>query len=380
MDTQMTNNEGQIFRNAVETISSNCRDCYRCVRACPVKAIKISNAQAHIVDDLCVHCGTCVRECPKHAKVTISELDVVKDMLHEGYNVVASVAPSFAALFSGWKALRLPAALRMLGFSHVSETAEGAEQVSIRSVDNNSSASICTACPSVVNYIEKYHPEYIDMMIPVTSPMVMHGRMLKKRYGSDCKVVFIGPCVAKKQEALRPENRDAIDAVLTFEELENWFAEENIDLSTCPESGFESFGNLVNARLFPIQGGMLKTCHIDCDNTELSVLHVSGADNLIKLLDIPPQEWGYDIVEPLFCENGCINGPCFHSSDEDLNIFQLKNSVISYAKKAAQIPDFLTYDDVNFSSRFNKDNIVSEAEIDEEEINKVYERTGKTQS
>ncbi len=378
MDSQIVNQEGQIFRNAVETILSNCRDCYRCVRACPVKAIKISNAQAHIVDELCVHCGTCVRECPKQAKVTVSELDTVKDMLQAGDTVVASVAPSFAALFDGWKALRLPAALRMLGFSHVSETAEGAEQVSIRSVEKKNVASICTACPSVVNYIEKYRPEYIEMMIPVTSPMVMHGRMLKKRYGEDCKVVFIGPCVAKKQEALRPENRNAIDAVLTFEELEGWFAEEGIDLATCPESGFESFGDLSRARLFPIQGGMLKTCHIDCDNTELSVLHVSGAENVIRLLDIPPQDWGYDIVEPLFCENGCINGPCFHEGEEELNVFQLKNSVISYAKKAVGMPDASTYEDVDFSSHFRTEDVVDESPVDEEAINKVYESTGKS--
>ncbi|NLF79771.1 MAG: 4Fe-4S binding protein, partial [Clostridia bacterium] len=342
----------QPIQNVVQTITANCQDCYRCVRACPVKAIKIADGQAHIEDELCIHCGTCVKNCPQQAKITVSELDTVRKMLADGGPVAVSVAPAFAALFGGWHSSRLPAALRLLGFTHVSETAEGALQVSEKTLQKKQHASICTACPAVVYLIEKYHPEYLDSLIPVTSPMVLHGRMLKKRYGQDCRVVFIGPCAAKKQEAKRPENRDAIDAVLTFGELLQWLEEENIKLANCSESGFESYGDLSSARLFPIQGGMLKTCGISGDNTQTDILHISGAEQVKEMLTLPPEQWDYQIIEALFCIDGCINGPCYPADTGD-SVLARKNRVIDYAKKAPVHPDPLDYEDVNSSGSFS---------------------------
>ncbi len=363
------------MKNVIQTIGENCQDCYRCVRACPVKAIMISDAQAHIIDDLCIHCGTCVRVCPKEAKTSVSELADVMEMLKNGENVVASVAPSFAALFSGWKYKRLPAALRLLGFSHVSETAEGAEEVSIKSIENKGEAAICTACPVVVNYVEKYQPDFIPHMIPVTSPMVYHGRMLKKRY-PDAKVVFIGPCAAKKQEALRPENLDAIDAVLTFREIIEWFEQENIKLEDCTESGFESYGDLTHARMFPIQGGMLRTCGVSADSTETEILHMSGEDNIKALFEIPPEQWEYKIVEPMFCPEGCINGPCF-SADNKESVYQRKRYVLDYANDAESLPQTQP-PDVHFETDFHTEPPDDQIEVTEEAIQEVYERTGKS--
>lgn len=363
------------MKNVIQTIGENCQDCYRCVRACPVKAIMISDAQAHIIDDLCIHCGTCVRVCPKEAKTSVSELADVINMIKNEENVVASVAPSFAALFSGWKYKRLPAALRLLGFSHVSETAEGAEQVSIKSVEHKGEAAICTACPVVVNYVEKYQPDFIPHMIPVTSPMVYHGRMLKNRY-PDAKVVFIGPCAAKKQEALRPENLDAIDAVLTFEEILEWLDQENIRLEDCTESGFESYGDLTNARMFPVQGGMLRTCGVSTDSTETQILHMSGEDNLKALFEIPPDQWEYKMVEPMFCPEGCINGPCFSHNNEE-SVYSRKRSVLEYANQAESLPQSQA-PEVNFETSFHTQPPEDEIEVTEEAIQKVYERTGKS--
>lgn len=363
------------MKNVIQTIGENCQDCYRCVRACPVKAIMISDAQAHIVDDLCIHCGTCVRVCPKEAKTSVSELTEVISMLAREETVIASIAPSFAALFSDWKTKRLPSALRLLGFTHVSETAEGAEQVSIKSMENKQETTICTACPVVVNYIEKYQPEYLEKMIPVTSPMVLHGRMLKNRYPG-AKVVFIGPCAGKKQEALRPENLDSIDAVLTFEELIEWMGQENIRLEDCPESGFESYGDLKNARMFPVQGGMLRTCGISADSTETEILHISGADNLKSLFEIPSKYWGYQMVEPMFCPEGCINGPCF-SHDNEESVYQRKRHVLEYAAQAETIPD-APVAPLDFQASFRPQPPEEDIEITEDAIQKVYERTGKT--
>lgn len=361
--------------HTIYTVTANCQDCYRCVRVCPVKAISVQDGQACIKDDLCIKCGTCVRACPQHAKTIRSSLYAIKELLESGRKVAVSIAPSFAAVFDTDDYKRLPTALKELGFDYVSETAEGALFVTEETLKHADKGSICTACPAVVNFIEKYRPDYIDMLIPVVSPMVAHARLLKKRLDDDTAVVFIGPCAAKKLEALRPENADAVDAVLTFTELTSWLEEENINVKSCLESTFESFGNLNNARLFPLQGGLLKTGDIQSDGTSASVLHISGAADIIELLDIPKEEWPYTIVEPLFCANGCINGA---GISNEKNIFLRKQAVIDYASQFAPQPCNDLDRNVKTDATFKNDlaKLLTE-EIDEEKINKVLGEQGK---
>jgi iron only hydrogenase large subunit-like protein len=362
--------------NTVYTVTANCQDCYRCVRVCPVKAISVRKGQACIEDDLCIKCGTCVRECPQHAKTIRSSIDIVKEILDSDKKVAVSVAPSFAAVFDGYRNTRLPSALRKLGFDYISETAEGALLVAEETVKKVGNGGICTACPAVINYIEKYRPEFLDKLIPVVSPMIAHGRLLKKRLGPDCFVVFIGPCAAKKEEALRPEYKGIIDAVLTFNELSQWFEKEGLDLSTFPESTFESYGELDNARLFPLQGGLLKTGGIGCDGTNADVLHISGAKDVIGLFDTPIENWGYKIVEPLFCAGGCINGPGILN---DKNIFLKKLDIISYANKVVNTTpkdlDRAIISQTQFK-RFDM-NLLNE-EVEEYKIQQVFATTGKS--
>ena len=361
--------------NVIYTLTANCQDCYRCVRVCPVKAIRVSGGQAYIEDELCIKCGTCVRECPQGAKTIRSSIDEVKILLSSGRKVAASVAPSFPALFSGWRSLRLPSALRRLGFSYISETAEGALLVAEKAFKDRGDSNICTACPAVVNYIEKYREEYVDRLIPIASPMIAHGKLLKQRLGEDWAVVFIGPCAAKKQEALRPEHKGIIDGVLTFSELIQWLEEEGIDLATCSESGFESRGNLKRARLFPLEGGMLKTGDISYDATNTDALCISGSEDVMELFDMPPEEWDFDVVEPLFCAGGCINGPCF---PDEKNLFSRRQELFSYLEKVNRIPGQSVEDEVDCSADFTDDSasVVSE-EISESRINEILEETGK---
>ncbi len=319
----------------IQTVSANCQDCYRCVRVCPVGAIRVEGKQARVDSRLCVACGTCVRECPQHAKVIQDSLDTVKAMIADGYSVAASVAPSFAAVFNGWRATRLPAALRLLGFSSVSETAEGAKAVADASRAHRDGAGITTCCPAVVSYIEKYRPELTALLTPVVSPMVAHGRMLKDRLGAHTRVVFIGPCAAKKDEALSPAFKDAIDAVLTFDELKAWMEEEEVSLSTCPESPFETFGDVSAARLFALEGGLLKTAGLTVEVGDTGVLRVSGADDVLRLLDTPVEAWPYGLVEPMFCRGGCISGPCM---PHDGDVFSAARDIAAYAASAASMP------------------------------------------
>ena len=374
MDQQIQEKSGV---NVIGTVAANCQDCYRCVRACPVKAIRITEGQAQIEERLCIRCGTCVKECPQHAKIIVSSLDHAKELLKNNPKVAVTVAPSFPAAFPGWRAARLPAALRSLGFGYVSETAEGAQLVSESAVKMLGKGSICTACPAVVSYIEKYHPEYVDSMLPVVSPMIAHGRIIKKRLGPDVPVVFIGPCAAKKQEILRPENSDSVDCVITFTELLDWFAEEKIDLATCSDSGFENIGDFDRARLFPLQGGMLKTCGIDCDGTERNVVHLSGAADVMSLMGLPESEFKFTIAEPLFCQGGCINGPGF---PKDSNLFQRKREVVSYVENAPSIKTKTKtdYSDVNVTAAFiHEDAVDLDRNLDEGTISRILEETGK---
>ncbi|MDD6188181.1 MAG: [Fe-Fe] hydrogenase large subunit C-terminal domain-containing protein [Clostridiales bacterium] len=365
----------------IDTNVANCQDCYRCVRSCPVKAIRITNGQAHIEQEFCIHCGTCVRQCPQQAKYIVSTLDAVKELLASGRPVAASVAPSFAAAVEPGLVYKIPTALRMLGFSKVSETAEGAKLVSDRSLECLPKGSICTTCPAVVSYVEKYHHEALNRMIPVVSPMVAHGRMIKEAFGEEFAVVFIGPCAAKKAEALRPENRDAIDAVITFRELFDWLEEAKLDIADLPDGSFDftglADGTLKNARLFPVDGGMLKTCGKASDGTSSEVMSLSGAKQVTSFFDVDPEKVEFKLVEPLFCPGGCIDGPGFTGLG---NIYYRKNAVISYAESAGE------YDGKRFGNQENVDTepwfIPLETRADEpvsdEAIQQVFQKTGKT--
>jgi iron only hydrogenase large subunit-like protein/uncharacterized Fe-S cluster-containing protein len=365
--------------NTVYTVRANCRDCYRCVRVCPVKAISVKDGQASIREDLCIKCGTCVRECPQHAKTIISSLDEVKALIASGKKVAASVAPSFPAAFPGWRTFRLPSALRKLGFACVSETAEGAGLVAKRSFEKPENGSICTACPAMVNYVEKYKPEYLDRLKAIVSPMIAHGRMLKKRLGPDWRVVFIGPCAAKKSEATRPEYKGVIDYVLTFTELSKWLEQECIELATCEASGFESMGKLDVARLFPLAGGMMKTGSIFCDNMENDRVATSGATEVINLLNVPLQEWKFEEVECLFCESGCINGPGMPDSIHDSNLYKRKQDLLSYASSGLPAFGEMT-SDVECRTSFSRHSGKEERPVSESDIQKVLEQTGKSNS
>ncbi|MDR2729912.1 MAG: 4Fe-4S binding protein [Treponema sp.] len=364
-------------RQAIYTITANCQDCYRCVRECPVKAIRISAGQARIEDDLCIRCGTCVRECPQRAKTVRSDLDEARALFADGKTVAASIAPSFAAMFPGALSRRLPSALRQLGFRFVCETAEGAKYITDQSFMQPQKGSICTACPTVVNLVEKYHTAYLDALIPVASPMIVHGRMIKEQH-PNCSVIFIGPCAAKKQEILRPENTGAVDVVLTFMELVEWFSDENIQLENCSESSFDQFYEIGDARLFPIQGGMLKTGGIHNDGTQTDVLHISGADDVMELfLDSP--DFDGKLIEPLFCKGGCIGGPCFVREDPTASgqsLFTRRESVIRYADTAGKNDTAFPARKVFHQADFAGDEQRPE-EIPENRINKILEQTGK---
>jgi iron only hydrogenase large subunit-like protein len=208
--------------NAIYTEERECQDCHKCIRECPVKAIRVQDGSARIVFESCIMCGNCVLACPSKAKQVRDDLPRVKALLAGERKVIVSLAPSFAAQFDGIRPAQLIHALKRLGFFAVSETALGAQQVSA-SVSalmqrEPKQVWISSACPVVVDFIGKYHPQYQPQISPVLSPLLTHCKMLRAHYGNDIAIVFIGPCIAKKIEA--EHHPELLDAVLTFEDLE----------------------------------------------------------------------------------------------------------------------------------------------------------------
>jgi iron only hydrogenase large subunit-like protein/uncharacterized Fe-S cluster-containing protein len=315
----------------VFTNKARCRDCYRCVRHCPVKAIRMHDGQASVEPDRCVACGTCVRECPQQAKAFRNDLDRAKQLFDEPGRVACSLAPSFVAAFPGWQSSRLPSALRRLGFDYVGETAIGAYQVAQATAQCAAAQPeedhVCTACPAVVSFVEIYRPQLLGKLVPIVSPMVAHGRHIRRTLGPDYRVVFIGPCIAKKAEAERDEAAGAVDVVLTFVELAQWLEEAHIDLSTCEESGFDE-SPAGDARLFALEGGAVRTSGMAADLLDRTVLSVSGYEGLDQVLDELKAGPLGRIVEPLFCSRGCVNGPAIY---DGRNTYGRRADVLNYA-------------------------------------------------
>ncbi len=361
----------------VFTLTARCRDCYRCLRNCPVKAIRMQKGQAYVDEKRCIACGTCIRQCPQQAKTFRHDIDVAQRLINSGPIAAASIAPSFAAVFNKWERARLPAALRALGFKYVGQTSQGAFQISdcARSIaeQDKSKTYIATACPALVNYIEKYQAELVDNLLPVVSPMAAHGRMLKEKLGKDASVVFIGPCVAKKSEILRNDVQDAVDCVLTFSELMLWFNQKNIHLSNCEESSFDE--NPVHcAQLYPLPGGMIKTAGLVEDGLDLKLVRVDGIENVRALFNDVEGESSYTLVEPLFCSQGCINGP---GIDTGKNLFERRKNIIEYDNEVDMSqPAPEVKDGQFFTAAFAAQQVTSD--VTEEAIQQILEKTGKS--
>jgi iron only hydrogenase large subunit-like protein len=244
----------------VFTKSANCQDCYRCLKACPVKAIKIKNGQAYIIDERCINCNICAQNCAQNAIYYKNDTEIFYELLKSNRKKIASVAPSYASICALWERMRFPSALRRLGFDVVYGTSMAANIVAKRTleiVNNNPNKShITSLCPAVINYIEKYCPDLIDKLIPVASPYLVHARWMKQKFGDDVIVVHFDSCLAKKMEILRPEFAGLVDIVFSFSELKKVFEEQDISLKTCEESKFDGLPPVGNARLYQMVGGL----------------------------------------------------------------------------------------------------------------------------
>ena len=290
--------------NCLTLKKSNCKNCYKCIRSCPVKAIRFSGNQAHIIGNECILCGHCFVVCPQNAKEIVDGTEKARVLLQSGAPVYVSLAPSFVANYEGVGIESMRRALKKMGFADVEETAVGATIVKTEYErmlrDEQRDIIISSCCHSVNLLIQKYYPGCLEYLADVMSPMQAHCADIKKRH-PEAKTVFIGPCVAKKDEAEYYEG--LVDAVLTFEELTNWFRTEGVELEPETDDTPES-----RARFFPTTGGVLKTMTQDAPG--YTYVALDGVESCIAALkDIESGKIHKCFIEMSACVGSCIGGP-----------------------------------------------------------------------
>lgn len=362
----------------ITTNEARCRDCYRCVRTCPMKAIRVQENQARVVPDLCIACGMCVRACPQGAKTVRDDRPLVQEAIASGRTVVASVAPSAPAYFHMQVFSQMEEALRALGFAAAGETAFGAEMAGQAHREWVEQARdrwpiISSSCPVVVFLIEKYYPDLLPHLAPVVSPMIAHGRSLRRQYGDDAFIVFIGPCIAKKEEMRDAPVAGVVNAALTFEELRQWMEEASVALPS-PDDGRE-LAPLASARAFPVEGGLVGTARLDTDLLSSHVVTTSGLEACQDVLrGIRQGKLAACLVELMACEGGCINGPAMASASE--SVYLARQRVLEYASRRQPKP-LPTRDEWPDLSRTYRDKRVPQPQFTEEEIRAVLAQVEK---
>lgn len=367
--------------NLLNFAKANCKNCYKCLRECPVKAIKIKNEQAEIVEDRCIGCGQCLIVCPQDARKIKSDLNEIKRAILEGKKVVASIAPSFVGALELNNHGQLVTALYSLGFQWVEETALGAELVAdhynhIAEIGNYENL-ITTCCPSANYLVDQYYPTLTKYLLPVVSPMLAHGKLLKQRCGSECFIVFIGPCTAKKIEAISFQHKGIIDAVLTFEELKNWIQDEGIDLKALVSNGFNTTA-FQRGSAFPLEGGVIQSFMNNPNLSRYEKLRVNGIDECIGIFQsLTAGNINNVCVEVNICRGGCINGPGMPIDEWDF--FRRQKRVKEYVRlqKSISSTNSTTYlGDIDLRKAFIE-RPVQRKLATEQELKEIFKSTGK---
>lgn len=364
-------------QEAIYTEANNCQDCYKCIRHCPVKAIKIEGHSASIMNNLCIYCGICTTVCPAGAKIIRNDVHTVNYYLHQEEPVYLSLAPSYVSDFAEWSPDKFVAACQELGFKAISETALGAEMLSAQLKDwfpkQKGGIHISSCCPTVVELIQKYYPEHIDKLTPFVSPVQAHARFLKG-LDPNARVVFAGPCVSKKTELDFPDN--AIDAVLTFRELNSMIENEGLLPEMTELSSDELFypQKAHNGRLYPVDGGMSNSLQPDVAQTSSSFMSFSGMATIKNVLDNMPNTNGQNLfLELLACDGGCINGPGRVSSGE---IIKSRSAVLSSnSEENSDLKFDYSSTCLDFDYHFNL--IEHQSDFHEDEIREVLSSIGK---
>lgn len=362
--------------------ATKCKHCYKCVRYCEVKAIQVKDERAVIMPDKCILCGHCLKICPQSAKTLRSDLDMVKGLIRAGHRVVVSIAPAYMGLLKYKTIGQVRDALMRLGFEDVRETSEGAAFVTAEYTkllqEHRMENIITTCCPSANDLVEIYYPELVPYLAPVVSPMIAHGKLLKEELGRDVKVVFLGPCIAKKKESRDPRHDSCIDAVLNFNDINQWLEEEEIVIEDCEDKPFTKFDPKVN-RLYPVSNGVVSSVLATEQGTDgYRKFYVHGESNCIDLCrSMARGEIKGCFIEMNMCSGGCIKGPTVN--DESISRFKVKLDMEERIKREpAEAREMEpVWEKLTFGKRF-LDRSPKDPMPTEEQIRAILRKTNKT--
>lgn len=358
---------------------ANCKNCYKCVRNCSVKAIKMVDDQAQILEEKCVACGKCFLVCPQNARNIHSDLDDVINAINSGKKVIMSIAPSYLGVYD--EPYKLISALKHIGVSIIEETAIGAQQVTklYREylVNNNLQNVITTCCPSANMMVQAFYPELIEYLIPIDSPMIAHCKMIKKRYGDDVYIVFLGPCIAKKCEAFGYQQVGIINSVISFEELDKWMEINHIDINSfedlCPDLEGEYVG-----KIYPLEKGILYGVQDLVIKKNLTPLSVSGTDNLKEVYEsLLNKELNNVFIEVNSCVGGCIDGPAVPRNNKSIFVRKSNAENRLLPTRESNYPNYSDEEKrLNYDRSFRNKKYTPPV-YSEEDIKQILEKTGK---
>lgn len=366
-------------RDLVYTVKNRCRVCYTCVRECPAKAIKIINGQAEVLNERCIVCGNCTKVCSQGAKVFLNTVDRVYSLLKNGRKNIAIVAPSFPAEFKEISNYKIFVSMvRSIGFDVVSEVAFGADLVAKKYrelIDNEAGKLyISSDCPAVVSYIEHYHSALVKDLAPIASPMVAMSRVMRRKYGDNINIIFIGPCVAKKAET------NEVDEMITFTELRYVFEEKGITQKTVQPTEFDPpLGG--KGAIFPVSRGLLQTAGITDDVFDGNIIVAEGRNNFQEAIkEFEDGLLRSQHLELLSCD-GCIMGPGMSSKGKHYTRRILVNNYVHKKINSLNQKDWEKqieeYIDISLEAKFEPKHKTLKFP-DWKEVEKVLESMGKT--
>lgn len=362
----------------VFTIADRCKTCYTCIRECPAKAISMQNGQANVIAERCIGCGNCVKVCTRKAKSFYNEEQQVLDLLANDPNVVACVAPAFPAEFKEYEDHRIIVGMiKKLGFDKVVEVSFGADLVAMKYKEilttQKSKKFISSDCPAIVSYITKYYPNLTNSLAPVVSPLMAIVKVIKSLYGEHRKVVFIGPCIAKKTESSSPDN------VLTFTELRSLFEQKKIVAMDCTPVEFDPpLGG--RGAVFPISRGIINTINVEENLVQGNIIVAEGRENFKEAISEFDNGYIDDHNLELLCCEGCIMGPGMYSEGKR---YENRAFVTRYVRKKLDNLDFEEWQkyyekfkDIPLDRSFLEDDSRVKAPTIEE-IEDLYKKMGK---
>lgn len=358
---------------------ANCKNCYKCVRNCSVKAIKMIDDQAQIVEEKCIACGNCFLVCPQNARNIHSDLENVENAFKQGKKIIVSIAPSYIGVYD--EPYKLISVLKHLGAYLVEETAIGAEQVSKLYSEylqiTKKKNAITTCCPTVNMMVQNYYPDLIKYLLPIDSPMVAHCKMIRKRHGKDAYIVFLGPCISKKCEAYGYQLSGVMDAVISFEEIDKLMESRNINMSEFEETYPDLEGSYTGKK-YPLEQGILSGISTAVENSKFTPVTISGIENLKKAFDaLSNEEIDNVLIEANSCEGGCIGGPAVPKKSRNIYVRKIRARNKIQTKKDKEYLNYTPEEKKLIYIRNFRNKQYIHPEFTEEEIIRVLEQTGK---